>query len=144
MLTAIMFTAIMSRLLLALLVAANSLADTVVLSRIENHIRVEIDGAAFTDFYFGPGTPKPYLFPLHAASGTVVTRGFPLAKIPGETTTDQHQRPAWLGYGLVNGFDFWQNEFSYNNVKAGKVIAVKVETVKDYHPGCVSLAFPSR
>jgi hypothetical protein len=30
-------------------------------------IKVEIDGKPFTDFYFGPADPKPYLHPLRSA-----------------------------------------------------------------------------
>ena len=92
----------------------------------ENRIHIEIDGKPFSDFYYGPDTPKPYLHPLRSASGKIVTRHFPVEKSEG----DQHQRPLWIGYKLVNGFDFWENEFSYNNKNAGKVVARSV-TVKD-------------
>lgn len=118
----------MCRLLCIALLVSSALpvSGAVVLRRVGSTVSVEIDGAPFTTFYFGPETPKPCLFPLRAAGGTVVTRGFPLEQIPGETTTDQHQRPAWLGFGLVNGFDFWQNEFSYHNSKAGKVVSTRI------------------
>jgi hypothetical protein len=46
--------------------------------------------------------------------------------IPGESTTDQHHRGVWLAYRDVNGFDFWQNEFSYHNKNAGKVITRRI------------------
>jgi hypothetical protein len=49
-----------------------------------------------------------------------------MENIPGESTTDQHHRGVWLGYKDVNGFDFWQNEFSYQSKTAGKVVTRSV------------------
>ncbi len=122
----------MLRNLLALLVLAGLLRGATVITRpAPDRIHVEIDGGPFADFCFGTDTPKPYLYPLRTADGTVVTRGFPMEKIAGETTTDQHQRAVFLGYSSVNGFDFWKNEFSYRDPKAGRVETVRVDTVKD-------------
>lgn len=98
--------------------------------RVDGRIHVEIDGKAFTDFYFGPDAPKPYLHPLRSASGKIVTRSFPMEKIAGESTTDQHHRGVWLAYKDVNGYDFWQNEFSYQNKNAGKVVTRSVGDLK--------------
>ena len=76
-----------------------------------DHISVVIDGKPFTDFFFGPKSPKPYLWPLRAATGTVVTRGYPIdASVPGETHDHPHHRGLWFTHGDVNGFDFWANE----------------------------------
>jgi Methane oxygenase PmoA len=102
----------------------------VVLTKVDRHIHVEVDGKPFTDFYYGPDTPKPYLHPLRSSSGKIVTRGFPMEKIPGESTTDQHHRGVWLGYKDVNGYDFWQNEFSYQNKNAGKVLTRSVDVLE--------------
>jgi hypothetical protein len=107
-----------------------SLRAEVVLTKVDRHIHVEVDGKPFTDFYYGPDTPKPYLHPLRSSSGKIVTRGFPMEKIPGESTTDQHHRSVWLGYKDVNGYDFWQNEFSYQNKNAGKVVTRSVDVLK--------------
>ena len=42
-------------------------------------IAVEIHGKPYTDFYVaGPEVTKPYLHPLRAASGTYVTRMWPM------------------------------------------------------------------
>jgi hypothetical protein len=91
---------------------------------------VEVDGKPFTDFFYGPDAPKPYLHPLRSASGKIVTRGFPMEKIAGESTTDQHHRGVWLGYRDINGYDFWQNEFSYENKTAGKVVTRGIDDLK--------------
>jgi hypothetical protein len=103
-------------------------ADTnVTVKNVGGHVHIEVGGKPFTDFYYGPDAPKPYLHPLRSASGTIVTRGFPMENIPGESTTDQHHRGVWLGYRSVNGYDFWENEFSYHNKNAGKVVTRSVD-----------------
>src|SRR5580692_386993 len=103
-------------------------AETVV-SKVDGHIHVEVDGKPFTDFYYGPDAPKPYLHPLRSASGKIVTSSFPMENIPGESTTDQHHRGVWLAYKDVNGYDFWQNEFSYQNKNAGKVVTRSIDSM---------------
>jgi hypothetical protein len=120
----------MSRRVIPAIFAICSLQAGVVITRVGEHIHVEVDGKPFTDFFYGPDAPKPYLHPLRSASGKIVTRGFPMEKIAGESTTDQHHRGVWLGYRDVNGYDFWQNEFSYENKMAGKVVTRGIDDLK--------------
>ncbi|MGC4056011.1 MAG: PmoA family protein, partial [Paludibaculum sp.] len=69
---------------------------------------VEIDGKPFTDFFIaGAEVTKPYLHPLRAASGTYVTRMWPMAEVAGEPTDHKHQRGLWLAHAKVNELDFW-------------------------------------
>jgi len=107
--------------------ALYSLRAEVNLRKVDGHISVEVDSKPFTGFYYGPDTPKPYLHPLRSASGKIVTRSFPMESIPGESTKDQHHRGVWLAYKDVNGYDFWQNEFSYQNKNAGKVVMRSID-----------------
>ena len=73
-----------------------------------NSIEVLIDGKAFTTYYFGPKSPKPYMAPLRSAQGTVVTRGFPMrTDIPGERHDHPHHRGLFFAHGDINGIDFW-------------------------------------
>jgi methane monooxygenase PmoA-like len=90
-------------------------------------ISVEIKGQPFTTFYIGPETNKPYLHPLRAASGKIVTRGYPMEDIPGETHDHPHHRGLWFSHGDVNGFDFWGNET--RGGKFGRIVLVKVDGV---------------
>jgi Methane oxygenase PmoA len=106
------------------------LQAAVTLTRFDDRIHIEIDGRPFSDFYFAPDAPKPYLYPLRSASGKIVTRRFPMEKVEGETTSDQHHRSMWLGFKLVNGYDYWENEFSYNNKNAGKAVTRSIDEVK--------------
>jgi hypothetical protein len=87
-----------------------------------DRIYVSIDGKPFTTFFMGPDVPKPYLHPLRSASGKIVTRGFPMEKIEGEPTDHQHQRGVFFGHMLVNGTNFWANEFDYKEKNLGKIV----------------------
>lgn len=90
-------------------------------------ISVEIAGKPFTSFFIGPETNKPYLHPLRSASGKIVTRGYPMENIPGETHDHPHHRGLWFSHGDVNGYDFWGNEA--RGGKFGRIVAVKVNAV---------------
>jgi hypothetical protein len=50
---------------------------------------------------------KPVLFPLNTASGTTLTRGYPLESHPWERADHPHHVGMWLNHGDVNGLDFW-------------------------------------
>ena len=118
------------RAIVLLLACTLSVQAAVTLARNGDRIHIEIDGQPFSDFYFGPDAPKPYLHPLRSASGKIVTRRFPMQKVEGETTSDQHHRSLWLGFKLVNGFDYWENEFSYTNKNAGKAVTKSIDEMK--------------
>ncbi len=89
-------------------------------------VTVEIKGQPFTTFYVGPETNKPYLHPLRSAIGQVVTRGFPMEDVPGETHDHPHHRGLWFAHGDVNGLDFWGNE--ERGPKFGRIVLVKIDS----------------
>lgn len=120
----------MARWILILALTLMPLAAQVKFTKAPGRIAVEIDGKPFTEFYFGPDAPKPYLHPLRAASGTIVTRRFPMEKIPGETTDHPHHRGLWFTHGDVNGIDFWVNEFGDKRPNVGRVVLNKLVSVK--------------
>ena len=68
-----------------------------------------IDGKPFTSYMWPSTLKKPVLFPLIAADGVTVTRGYPLAPRDGERVDHPHHAGMWFNYGNVNGFDFWNN-----------------------------------
>ncbi len=94
-----------------------------------DHIDITIDGKPFGTFYYGEDAPKPYLAPLRTASGIIVTRGFPMEKIEGETRDHPHHRGLWFTHGDVNQIDFWANEPGGKGRK-GKVKLEKILSVK--------------
>jgi len=114
------------RFVLALILMALPVAAQVQITAGSEKIAVEIDGKPFTDFYIaGPDVTKPYLHPLRAATGTYVTRMWPMQDVPEEqgTTKDhKHQRGLWLAHEGVNGIDFWNNEASYTTPNRGRIV----------------------
>jgi hypothetical protein len=77
----------------------------------ENQRRVDVlvDGKPFTAYIYPTTVKKPVLYPLRSASGTAVTRGWPLEPRPGERVDHPHHVGLWLTYSDVNGLDFWNN-----------------------------------
>ncbi len=86
-----------------------------------DRISVVINGKPFTDFYFGESVPKPFLHPLRSADGRIVTRQFPMVQIEGETHDHPHHRGLFIGYGNINGINFWENEKSYTSTNRGTI-----------------------
>jgi len=50
----------------------------------------------FTTLYLGGEAPKPYLHPLRAADGKIVTRHFPMEMVEGESRDHPHHRGCGL------------------------------------------------
>ena len=103
----------------------------------EGKIPVEINGKPFTDFYvagkaFDAEITKPYLWPLRAATGTYITRAWPMemvAEEAAEKKDHQHQRGLWFAHDNVNKLDFWNNEASYKTPNRGKMTLKKTAAV---------------
>jgi hypothetical protein len=93
-------------------------------------IGVSIDGKPFTDFYIGKAVNKPFLHPLRAASGTIITRVWPMQEKEGEAKDHIHHQGLWFTHGDVNGIDFWANDPSQKSAKKGTVVLTKVNKVK--------------
>lgn len=81
----------------------------VVANESARRVDVFVDGQPFTSYIWPESLMKPVLYPLYAADGTLVTRGFPLDPRPGERVDHPHQVGVWFSYGDVNGIDFWNN-----------------------------------
>lgn len=96
---------------LAILVSCAYVAaadETVKLEKHADSVDVLIGGKPFTNYYFGPNSPKPYMSPLRTPEGTIITRGFPMrTDIPGEHHDHPHHRALFFAHGDINGIDFW-------------------------------------
>lgn len=101
----------MNRLALLLMLAL-PLAAQVKFTPAVDKIDIEIDGKPFSAFYFAGDAPKPYLHPLRAADGVIVSRRYPMEQVAGETRDHPHHRGLWFTHGDVNKIDFWMNERS--------------------------------
>ncbi len=83
---------------------------------------VTIDGKPFATFNYGADANKPFLAPIRSASGKIITRGFPMENIPGESRDHLHHRGLWFSYDDVNGVKFWENDPSYNKPNIGRIV----------------------
>jgi hypothetical protein len=72
----------------------------------ENKIDVWIGRQLFTSFLYPDSLEKPVLYPLMAANGSMVTRGFPLNPQPGDPTDHPHHIGLLFNYENLNGLDF--------------------------------------
>src|SRR5262249_46168107 len=87
---------------------------------------ITIDGKPFTTFHKGEDVAKPYLAPVRSASGKIVTRGFPMEKIAGESTDHLHHTGLWFSYDDVNGTKLWENHPTYTKEHMGSEVVTDV------------------
>src|ERR1700748_2579868 len=95
----------------------------------DNRIDVLIGGKVFTSFLYPDTLEKPVLYPVHAASGTVVTRGFPLNPKPGDPTDHPHHIGIWFNFENLNGLDFWNNSYAIPKAKKKDYGWVKTDRI---------------
>jgi hypothetical protein len=72
-------------------------------------VDVIINGSLFTSYLYSAKFEKPFLFPVIAPGGYIVTRGYPVQPREGERVDHPHHTGLWFNYGDVNGIDFWNN-----------------------------------
>ena len=85
---------------------------TVVPNEAQRRVDISIDGKPFTSYIYPEDMEKPTLYPLRAATGTLVTRGFPRDPRAGERVDHPHHVGLWFNYGNVNNLDFWNNSYA--------------------------------
>jgi hypothetical protein len=103
-------------------------------SKAPHQIDIFVGKQLFTSYIWTEGLKKPVLFPLKTASGTPVTRGFPLQPRPGERIDHPHHVGLWFNYGDVNGVDFWNNSTDLKpeqQAKMGTIRHTRVVRSKD-------------
>lgn len=93
-------------------------------------INVYVDGSLFTTYRYSTDVEKPFLYPVNAPNGSVITRGFPLEARKGERVDHPHQVGLWFNHGNINGLDFWNNSSAipadkkdaYGHIEVKKII----------------------
>jgi hypothetical protein len=99
----------------------------------QSKIHITIGGKPFTDFVFTDTMEKPFLYPIHAPDGEVITRGFPWNPQPNDPTDHPHHIGLWFNYENVNGLDFWNNSYAiapekkkmYGWIRTQKILETK-------------------
>ena len=132
----------MNRLLLGCLLAAGTLqgmASTkgvqVVADEAHQRVDITIDGKPFTSYIWPDTLKKPVLFPVIAADGTDVVRGFPLAPRSGERVDHPHHAGIWFNYGNVNNFDFWNNSDAIKTADSPKMGSIHQQKIVSTRSG---------
>ncbi|MEX2564606.1 MAG: PmoA family protein [Cyclobacteriaceae bacterium] len=76
----------------------------------EEQINIMAGDKMVSSYKIGEDLLKPYLFPIRSPSGEVVTRGYPIQEIQGESKDHPHHTGLYFTYGSkeeVNGNSFW-------------------------------------
>ncbi len=102
----------------------------------EKRVDVTVDGRLFTSYRWDEKYQRPVLFPVMAAGGTFITRGFPFETRDGESVDHPHQVGCSLSYGSVNGVDFW-NTSTFRSAteleKMGRIVHKSIVSAKSGH-----------
>ncbi|MEO5891891.1 MAG: PmoA family protein [Ferruginibacter sp.] len=114
----------------------------------EKKVDIFIGDKLFTSFLFPDTLEKPVLYPVHAANGTIVTRGFPLDPQPNDPNDHPHHIGIWFNFENVNGLDFWNNSYAipkekkhlYGWIKTDRIIETSDgnKGVLSYHANWVN------
>lgn len=112
-LLALVFTVVTS-----LVRAAEPAADKVTFKEMDGGLAVMIGSENFTFLHTGPEWAKPFLSPVIAPGGAIVTRpiGDP------EDKDHPHHKGIWFSVDEVNDIKFW--------AEAGKILNVKIDAVE--------------
>lgn len=111
--------------------------ERVKIAKDENQKKIDIyiGQKLFTSFLYPDTLEKPVLYPIHAANGTVVTRGFPLKNVPGDPTDHPHHIGLWFNFENVNGLDFWNNSYAIPADKKGGYGWIKTDRILETKDG---------
>ena len=102
---------------------------TVAVHEEQRCVDVSVNGHPFTSYLWPDSLAKPVLYPLRTAKGTIITRGYPLERRPGERVDHPHQVGLWLNYENVNGIDFWNNSEAIKPPDAPKMGTIRHRSI---------------
>jgi Methane oxygenase PmoA len=112
------FAATLLGLTFANAVAADS---AVILTKLDDRVRVEINGQLFTEYIF-KGASRPYCYPVNAVDGISLVRNYPMNEVPGEDTDHKHHRALMFTHSNVNRIDFWSDGAPGAKLPSGNII----------------------
>lgn len=130
---------LLGTLTLAAAMATNAMAqqETVTIKRNDQQKKVDVmvGGKPFTTFMYPDTLEKPVLYPLIAADGVAVTRGFPLNPKPGDPTDHPHHIGLWFNFENLNGLDFWNNSYAIPANKKSQYGWIRTEKITEAKSG---------
>lgn len=95
----------------------------------DKKVDIFIGQKPFTSLLYPDTLEKPVLFPIYAANGTIVTRGFPLKNVQGDPTDHPHHVGLWFNFENVNGLDFWNNSYAIPAEKKSNYGWIKTDRI---------------
>ena len=98
--------------------------EGVAVKEAEGKVRVEIDGALFTEYHY-KDVARPYLYPIIGPAGTPMTRDWPMLKTTNEPTDHVHHKGLWFAHGDINGIDFWSEQKKFGKTIHQKFLEIK-------------------
>ncbi|MDT3404358.1 DUF6807 domain-containing protein [Mucilaginibacter terrae] len=120
---------------LSLSVKAQNEPVTVKRNDQQKKVEVLIGGKPFTTFMYPDTLEKPFLYPITTATGTEITRGFPLNPKPGDPTDHPHHIGLWFNFENVNGLDFWNNSYAIPAARKNQYGWIKTQKVTEAKGG---------
>lgn len=100
---------LISLTLIAFCLTVNSQNVKLVQDDANRKVDITIGGKAFTSYCYPADLEKPFLYPVMAPNGDIITRGFPIAPRGVERVDHPHHIGIWFNHGNINGLDFWNN-----------------------------------
>ncbi len=104
--------------------AAATAAAEVTVRETDGVVRVEIDGALFSDYHYQE-VARPYLYPVIGPTGVPMTRDWPMVKVEGDATDHIHHKGIWYAHGNVNGLDFWSEQKAFGKTVHQKFLELR-------------------
>lgn len=101
----------------------------------QKKVIVTVEGKPFTEFIYPDSLEKPVLYPIYAADGEVITRGFPITPRKNEPADHPHHVGLWMNYENVNGLDFWNNSSAIPADKKPNYGWIKTTTIDETKSG---------
>lgn len=92
----------------------------------EGALRVEVDGALFTEVLY-TGHAKPMLYPVVGPKGIGMTRNFPMREVQGEARDHPHHKSLWYTHGAVNGVDFWAEGKGRGTIVQDRILSIEAQ-----------------
>ena len=118
-----------------LLIAQSNTTVTVKNDAAKRKVSVTIGGKPFTTFVYTDTMEKPFLYPIYAANGQTITRGFPWNPKPNDPVDHPHHIGLWFNYENVNGLDFWNNSFAIAAEKKKQYGWIRTEKIVETTSG---------
>jgi hypothetical protein len=124
------------------LIQAQTMDVKLVNSEENRKVDILVNDTLFTSFRYPVNIEKPFLYPVFAPNGSVITRGFPLEAREGERVDHPHQLGIWFNHGNVNGLDFWNNSSAIpadQKDSYGQIIVNKITRIESGKKGILEV-----